>query len=192
MPTTPDRACERNLIAAYVDGELENESQVLLEQHLDTCEECRAELRAHRLFLCELDSAMARNVDVSVPPDFSRLVAARATSDMSGVRSASEHRKALSFCVILALVAFALLGATARESTFKVGQRLGTTFVGVAGFFWTMFYDTVASITVISRVLSRKFIVEPGSAGLVLVLLGLAIFLLTRLISNYHRTGAIE
>jgi hypothetical protein len=40
--------------------------------------------------------------------------------------------------------------------------------------------------------LSRKLIVETGSLIPLLVLLGVAILILSRLISDYHRTGATE
>jgi hypothetical protein len=98
----------------------------------------------------------------------------------------------LSFCMILALAAFALVGTPARESMFSFGRRLAGSIFGILTFVWTAFYDATASIAVISRVLSRKFVVESGSLGLLIVLLALAVGLLSRLISNYHRTGAIE
>ena len=41
-----EKICERNLFAAYVDGELDRDLTLLFEDHLDSCEECRAELRA--------------------------------------------------------------------------------------------------------------------------------------------------
>jgi len=63
---------------------------------------------------------------------------------------------------------------------------------GAAGFLWTAFYDAAASVTVISRVVSRKVFFESGNFGVLLVLLALAVLLLSRLISNYHRAGAIE
>src|SRR5688572_7822993 len=108
--------CERNLIAAYIDGELEADVTLLLEDHLQTCAACRVELRAHRLFVCELDAALTDTGEIPVPADFSRMVAARASSDMSGVRTRSENKKALSICLILALAGFALLGAAARDA----------------------------------------------------------------------------
>ena len=156
------------------------------------CGDCRAELTAHRLFICELDAAMTQSLDVAMPDDFSRIVAARAESDMSGVRSFAEHRKALSICAILAFVAFALLGTAARTSIVTVGRMLAGKVFGAASFLWTAFYDAAASVTVISRVVSRKLFFESGNFGVLLVLLALAVLLLSRLISNYHRTGAIE
>jgi anti-sigma factor RsiW len=190
--TNSEMVCQQSLIAAYVDGELEDDLRAVFEQHLGGCGLCRAELRAHQLFICELDVAMSQNVDVAVPANFSRLIAARAASDMSGVRSVSEHRKALVVCVVLALAAFALLGTAARESTLVVAQRVALTCFGLLGFLWTAFYDTVASAAVISRVISRKVVVESGSRGLLLVLFAIAVFLLSRLISSYHRTRATD
>ncbi len=192
MSTNYEELCERELIPAYIDGELDDRMQTLFENHLERCEACRVELQAHRLFICELDSAMAGAAEVSVPANFSRVVAARATSDMSGVRSAAENRKALVFCLILALSGISLIGSATRELALNLGQKLFGTIVGVVGFVWNAVYDSIASIAVISRVLSRKFIVGTGSLGLVLVLLALAVILLTRLISSYHRTGATE
>ena len=78
--------CERNLFAAYVDGELDAGLTVLFEQHVDNCAPCRAELRAHRLFVCELDAALTESVEIPVPANFSRMIAARATSDAGCLR----------------------------------------------------------------------------------------------------------
>ena len=118
MVTKSKDVCAVNLIPAYIDGELEDDARVLFEQHVEVCGDCRAELTAHRLFICELDAAMTQSLDVAMPDDFSRIVAARAESDMSGVRSFAEHRKALSICAILAFVAFALLGTAARTASW--------------------------------------------------------------------------
>lgn len=192
VTTRQEKICERNLIAAYVDGELEADVTVLFEDHVESCAPCRAELRAHRLFVCELDAALTDTGEIPVPAEFSRMVAARASSDMSGVRTGSENRKALSICLILALGGFALVGATARDAIFAVGAKFLSTSLGIVGFVSTAVYDTVAGLAVIFRVLSRKIIFESGSLGPVLVLLAVAIFILSRLIHNYHRTSATE
>lgn len=192
MTTGRQKICQKNLIAAYIDGELEENVTLLFEEHLEDCAPCRAELRAHRLFVCELDAALTDSGDIPVPVEFSRMVAARASSDMRGVRTPSEHRKALSICVILALAGFALLGATARDAIFLIAEKFVTTLLSVAGFVSTLVYDTVFGLAVISRVLSRKIIIESGSLGPLLVLLAFAILVLSRLISNYHRTSATE
>ena len=192
VTTRQEKICERNLIAAYVDGELEADVTALFEDHVESCAPCRTELRAHRLFVCELDAALTETGEIPVPLEFSKMVAARASSDMSGVRTRSENRKALGICLILALGGFALLGATARDAIFMIVEKFVSTFFGVAGFISTAVYDTVAGLAVIFRVLSRKIIVESGSLGPGLVLLAVAILILSRLIHNYHRTSATE
>jgi len=184
--------CERDLFAAYVDGELDAGLTVLFEEHLESCASCRAELRAHRMFVCELEAALMDNVEIPVPVDFSKMIAARATSDMSGVRTRAENRKALSICMVLALVGFALIGATARDALFAFGERLLAGSLRLGGFVSGVVYDTGAAVAVIFGVLSRKLIVETGSLVPLLVLLGVAILVLSRLISDYHRTGATE
>jgi anti-sigma factor RsiW len=185
--------CERNLIAAYVDGELEEIATLRFEDHLQGCAPCRAELRAHRLFVCELDAALTgSSAEIPVPANFSRMIAARASSDMSGVRTRSENRKALGICIILALAGFALLGARASGAIFVVVEKFVTTSLGVISFAVTAVYDTVAGLALIFRVLSRKIIIETGSLGPVLVLLAFAVLILSRLISKYHHTGATE
>ena len=190
--TRQQKICDRDLIPAYVDGELEADVTALFEDHLDQCAACRAELRAHQMFVCELDAALTDTGEIPVPAQFSRMVAARASSDMRGVRTGSENRKALSICMILALAGFALLGATARDTIFMLAAKFVSTCVSVAGFISTAVYDAVAGLAVIFRVLSRKIIIESGSLGPVLVLLAIAILILSRMISKYHRTSATE
>jgi len=190
--TAQEKICERNLIAAYVDGELDENLTKLFEDHLEGCAPCRAELRAHRLFVCELDAALTDSGAIPVPAEFSRMVAARASTDMRGVRTRSENRKALVICLLLALGGFALIGATARDAIFALGERFVAASVSVVGFLSSIVYDTGAALVVIFGVLSRKLIVETGSVVPLMVLLVVAILILTRLISNYHRTDATE
>ncbi len=192
MNTAIENVCERNLVAAYVDGELDAGAAALFEDHLESCAECRDELRAHRLFVCELDAVLTNSDEIPVPEDFSRMVAARATSDMRGVRTRSEHRKALTICMVLALAGFALLGATARDAVFLIVGRFVATVIGLTGFVANSLYDIAAGLVVIFRVASRKFIIETGSLWPMLVLLAFGVLILSRLISNYHRSGATE
>jgi anti-sigma factor RsiW len=192
MKTVQQKICQKNLIAAYVDGELGDAATAIFEQHVEDCAECRAELRAQRMLVCELDAALAAKVEIRVPADFSKVIATRASSDMRGVRSASENRKALAICIVLAVTGFALLGATAREAVLALAGSFVNSIIGIAGFVSTVVYDAVAGLVVISRVLGHKLVVGSGSL-ILLVVLAAAIFVLSRLISDYHhRTGATE
>ena len=193
MPTGDQRGiCERDLSAAYVDGELDADLTLLFEEHLEGCARCRSELQAHRLFVCELDAALTDSVEIPVPAGFSKMVATRATSDMRGVRTRPEHRKALGICLALALAGFALIGAAARDAIFAIGEQVVATAIGIGGFLSNVVYDAGATLAVVFGVVSRKLIVESGSLIPLVVLLVVAVLILSRLISNYHRTGATE
>jgi anti-sigma factor RsiW len=190
--TTVEKICERNLVGAYVDGELDADLTQLFEDHVESCADCRFELRAHRLFVCELDAALSADDELPVPRNFSHIIATRATSDMRGVRTRSEHRKALTICIILALGGFALLGATAMSGVFMLAKKFVTTVFGLVAFAASAVYDIAAGLVVIFKVVSRKFIIETGSLWPMLALLAVGVFILSRLISHYHRSGATE
>ena len=192
MTRVEQKICHKNTIAAYVDGELSEVATAIFEQHVEDCLECRTELRAHRLFVCELDAVMTDKVEIPVPENFSKVIAVRATSDLRGVRSRAEHRKAIVICVVLALTGFGLLGATARDSVFVLIGKSLTSVFGLGSFVSGVVYDAVAGLVVITRVLGRKIVGESGSFAVVVVVLAGGILILSRLISNYHRTGATE
>ena len=185
--------CQTDNIAAYIEGDLEPASRLALEEHLKQCAHCASELQAQRLFMCELDSALASPFDLAVPADFARVVAVHAKSDMRGARDSAEHARALRFCIILGLAAFALLGfASSKAVIINVRSVAGKVF-GVLGLFSQSIFDAAAGFTVLSRVVSRGIIADSrlaGVAGLVLVVL--AVGVLSLLISRYHRTRLLE
>jgi Putative zinc-finger len=191
--STNQNICETANIAAYIDGELEPGQRSTLEEHIKECALCTSELQAQRLFMCELDSVLASPFDRAVPPNFARVVAVRAESDMRGVRNRSEHTRALRFCIILGLSAFALLGvASSKAIILNVRSVAGKVF-GILGLFARTSFDAAAGFTVISRVVSRGLVPDSrlvGLAGLFLVILAIAV--LSLLISRYHRTRVIE
>src|SRR5712691_3359938 len=149
---TGDYICETEKIAAYVDGELEPGLRSVLEVHIKDCDRCASELQAQRLFMCELDSALASPFNLAVPEDFAQVVAVHAESDMRGVRDAAEHRRALRFCLILGLAAFALLGVTSSEAIIFSVRSVVNKMFGILTLFGKTIYDAAAGFTVISRV----------------------------------------
>lgn len=185
--------CETEKIAAFIDGDLDPAELAALEEHIEHCSRCTSELQAQRLFMCELDSALASRFEIEVPSDFARVVAVHAESDMRGVRDRKEHTKALRFIIILGLAAFALLGvASSKAVILNVRSVAGKAF-GVLGIFARTTLDAAAGVTVVSRVISRGLISDSRLAGLAaLLLVVLAIAVLSLLISRYHRTRVIE
>lgn len=192
MPTDHS-TCDTENIAAYIDGELDSVRRVALEQHIEQCNRCASELQAQRLFMCELDSALASPFNLAVPPNFAQVVAVHAESDMRGVRHRSEHTKALRFCIILSLAAFALLGVASSKAVILNIRSAAANVFGVVGLFARTTFDAAAGFTVISRVMSRGLISDSRLAGLTgLLVLILAIAVLSLLVSRYHRTRVIE
>jgi len=179
--------CQGEKIAAYLDGELEASAGALFEQHLLECPLCHAELNAQRLFMRELDATLTLAPDLPVPSNFAQIVAARAESDMRGVRDGREHKRAFRFCLILALASFALLGVAASKAVFFSGRTIANQIFGIFGLLWTTLYDAAVGLTVISRVISGGLVPESPFAGLAALLLALGLVLLSLLISSYHR-----
>ncbi len=177
----------REQIAAYLDGELDASAGALFEQHLLECRLCNAELNAQRLFMCELDATLTLAPDLPMPRNFAQIVAARAESDMRGVRDVREHKRAFRFCIILALASFALLGAAASKAVFFNGRTVANQIFGILGLLWTTLYDAAVGLTVISRVIGGGLIPESPFAGLAALFLALGVVLLSLLISSYHR-----
>jgi anti-sigma factor RsiW len=181
--------CESAKIAAFIDGELGPAECLTVSKHLEQCTRCRAELQDQRQFMCELDSALASPFNLPVPTNFAEVVAVRAESDMRGVRDRAEHTKAILFCVMLALSAFALLGAGTSESVILNVQSILDKVLGVLELFGRAIYDAAAGFTVILRVLSGGLISDSRLVGFTtLVFVALAISLLSLLIARYHRT----
>ena len=121
------------------------------------------------------------------------MIAVRARSDMHGVRTRSENKKAIAICGVLALAGFALLGTTARETVLALTGTFINSVIGIAGFLSSVAYDAVAGLVVITRVLGHKVVAGNASLGVLLVVLAVAVFVLSRLIADYHhRTGATE
>jgi hypothetical protein len=191
--TTSDYTCETESIAAYIDGELDSDREAALEEHLKQCPSCATELQTQRIFMCELDSALASRFELAVPANFAQVVAAHAESDMHGVRNLAEHKRALRFCIILGLAAFALLGVAASKAVLLNVRLMAGKVFGVLGFFAKTTFDAASGLTVISRVVSRGLITDSrfaSMAGLFVVVLAIAI--LSFLISRYHRARLIE
>jgi hypothetical protein len=191
--TTDNNICQSDRIAAFVDDELEPAQRSAFEQHVRICDRCAAELRAHRSFMRELDTALAGRFDLEVPPNFAKVVAVHAENDMRGVRDATEHRRALRYCIILGLVAFALLGVASSRAVLASVQSFFKAIFGIVSLFGKTIYDAMAGFSVLARLFWRGLIADVGLANVMaLLLFAFAIVLLTLLISRYHRTRVLD
>ena len=184
--------CRKEHIAAYIDGDLEPPLRSVFEIHLKDCVACTSELRSQQLFMFELDSALASPAELAVPANFARVVAVNAASDMSGARNVSEHKRALRFCIVLGLAAFALLGFASSKALVLNAQAMGAKVFGGLSLIAQAVLNALTGLAVVSRVLSRGLIPDSlaGFAGLLLI--ALAVVVLSLLISRYHRTRLID
>jgi anti-sigma factor RsiW len=180
--------CETEKIVAFIDGDLKPECRTAFEEHIKFCSHCNSELQAQRQFISELDSALSGPFDLEVPANFAQVVAVRAESDMRGVRDSLEHRRALRFCVLLGLTAFALLGVSSGEAALMRVQSMANAALGILGLIGKGIFDAAAGFAVILRVVSGGLLSDFRFAGLTtLLVVALIIGLLSLLISRYHR-----
>ena len=180
-------------IGAYLDGQLDTPALTQFEAHLESCHTCRTELNSQRQFLCELDSALSTPGELELPPNFARVVSARAASDMSGVRSGGERRRALLVCLALAITAFTLLGATSGRSVLLSFRMVLSKVMGILTFVWSTLHDAFVGLTIVLRVVVRVF--QPQStitSVLALMVLALAVVSLSQLIISYHRRSQMR
>jgi len=149
-------------------------------------------LRNHRSLICQLDAALFQGSEIEMPDGFSKFVAARASSDMSGVRSAVENRRALVISLLLGVAGFALVGATLPRAGLARLRHLGESVKALLNFLGNTVYDLLVSLSVVARVIGRKFLFESRATAVALVVVGVAVFVLSRLIVSYHRSSAAE
>ena len=193
MIEAEQQTCPREEIAAYLDGELAGGPLEQFESHVSQCELCARELRRQRQLLCTLDAAFNTHAKFDLPAEFARVVATHAESDVRGLRSRIERRRAAQMCGVLGLAAFALLGAASSALLVQPARSFLQLFARVFELFWQTIANATESLGIIIRVLARG---ATGSPYIFTPLIGLALIvavsLLTRLIGRYHCTQIIE
>ena len=189
-------SCERSEeINAYLDGELDDATRLCLEQHLKDCFACAGELRDQRRLIMALDLTLFEENQISLPANFTEVVTAHAETNMKGfLRTHAEHKLALLLCMMIALVALALLGGAAfSESVLTPIGAAGEFASSIFGFIWHTIYRAGGGLTVILRALACRYVFESNAVSTIIyLLLALTLALLSRLIFNYHRTRPVE
>jgi predicted anti-sigma-YlaC factor YlaD len=181
--------CPRAEIAAYLDGELSAQEEIVFEAHLAVCEKCSNELREQRKLLHALNFALDTKTEVALPKDFAKTVAARAENDLSGLKSKNERRHALLLCSAL-FVSGVLVGVVGKKSGV-LPVLLNQTLVQVGAFgnfLLHLAYDTGIGATVILRVVSRQFLFGSTLGWILTFALFISLLIiLSRLLIRYHR-----
>lgn len=191
--TNDQGTCPREDIAAYLDGELIATRLEEFEAHIAGCSTCAGELRLQRQLLCTLDAAFGSSPRMSLPENFTRVVAAHAENDLAGLRNRIERRRALQLSALLAIAAFALLGAASGALVFQPLRSGAQILARVLELLWHTLADAIEGLAIIARMIGRVTIESPhGIGALVALVFVIAISLLPRLIAKYHRTQIIE
>ena len=193
MNDLSENRCELEDVAAYLDGELTDTGMNRFEAHLESCADCAAELRAQRQLLCTLDVAFNGSRSFNLPNNFTRVVTARAESDLSGMRNKHERRRAAKLCALLALISFALLGAAARTIVFEPVRSFFRISGSLIQLVWQAASEAAVSAAVIGRVIARATLFTQNSVGLFLLsTFLLSVSFLPFLVARYHRAQTIE
>ena len=194
MTVTADKnICPREEIAAYLDGELGGTPLEHFEAHVTDCPECAAELRSQRQLLCTLDAAFSGSSHIKLPENFTRVVATHAEHNLRGLREKSERRRALQLCAVLAVTAFALLGAASGTLVLQPARSSFRIMARVFEVLSQAVLEAAEGFAIVGRMIGRGAVASPYGLGAVIAFLFIgSVFLLPRLIASYHRTRIIE
>lgn len=185
---TTEKNCPRAEMAAYLDGELSAAEESALEAHAADCKDCLAELNLQKQLLRALDSAFDKKAEIELPENFARIVATRAETSVSGLRTTEEKFRALFLCALLFLIIVAGLGAETGD-TFAAFGKFGEQFVAVAGFAAHLVYDLSIGATVILHSLGGQFVFGSTLSFILLIAsFALSALMLSRLILRFHRS----
>lgn len=180
------------MVAVYLDDELDANSCNGFEQHVALCPSCAAELLEQRRLLGVLDAALSREFDqVRLPKNFAQTLAARAESDMSGVRSRGENGRALCLCAVLAATILAALGTAAAAAAFAPIATVARAATGIVGILGHTLSDVGASVAVVLRIIGGHYFSEPTPLVILTwTSVAAAVVLLRQLVSRYHNQSA--
>jgi anti-sigma factor RsiW len=163
-------ACPSSDIAAYIDGELDQAHELILEAHVSECFVCCKELNHQKQFLLCLDASLRNEEEVELPPGFARSVVANAEANVNGLRQPNEIYNSLFVCVTIGLFVLFAAGTGAREildGTYAVFDQAAV----VAVFFAHFVYDLFLGIAIVLRSFTAQFRIDVVLTVLVSILL---------------------
>ncbi|MDQ3633820.1 MAG: zf-HC2 domain-containing protein [Acidobacteriota bacterium] len=184
-----DSCCPREEIAAYVDGELSSSEEFDLDLHLSNCKICSDELNSQKKVSTTLEILLEDKAeDIKLPENFTKVITAKAESNVSGLRHPKERLSAVF--ISASLVLLVVVGLRTQFETLSFAVRKFThQFLAVVGFLWHMIIDVALVFAVILRSLSQHFVY--GSALtliLILTVFALTALILSKMILRFERS----
>ena len=171
--------CPIEEIAAYIDGELDARQEMDLEVHFAACSSCVSELNKQKQFLLGLNMGLAREKELELPADFTRLVVTNAESTVSGLRKPRERFNALFICAALFLFVLFTVGPDGRrvlDGFYSVFEQV----VIVGGFFGHLIYAFFVGVAIIVRSIATQVLLDRWTEGLLMGVLVVMCLILTR------------
>ena len=108
--------CPSPELSAYLDGELSAPDEIVLEEHMSSCQICTDDLNLQKSFLNALDYSLDEGNEIELPKNFTRSVVANAESRVSGLRRPHERRNAAFICAALIVFSLFALGSSAKKT----------------------------------------------------------------------------
>ncbi|NNF00368.1 MAG: zf-HC2 domain-containing protein [Pyrinomonadaceae bacterium] len=180
--------CPRGEVLDYLDGELSPADEFDLELHFKDCKICRDEVNAQKKVSTTLEIMLEEeSKEIEVPVDFSKVIAARAESNVSGLRQPRERSKALYICAVLFFLVVIGLG-TELNSVLGAFERSAEQFAAVGGFIFHLVFDLANGVSIILRNLSHRFVFGSViSLGLIVAFFIFTSLALSRIVLRYNR-----
>lgn len=181
--------CPRPEIVEYLDGELSPRAEFDLEMHFSGCKTCQEELNAQKKVSTTLEIMLEEEKEsIELPENFTKVVTAKAESNMDGLRSPKERSRALFICAILFLFLLFGLGTKGKAVLFAM-EKFTDQFLAVGGFVLHLFYTVALGFSAIFGSLCSKFIF--GSTITILLITTIFIFatwMLSRMVLRFNRS----
>lgn len=153
--------CPREEIGLYLDGELDAQEEILLEDHLSICGICKEELNLQKQMLSALSLAFEEKNEIEIPKNFTKIVVTKAESGVNGLRCKDERNKALFLSLILLLLITVGLSGE-NEKVFSILRDFSNQIITVGSFILHFTFDISFGISVILRNLCQKIVISPS------------------------------
>lgn len=183
-----EHMCPREEIFAYIDRELSPIEEFDLESHLTSCKTCKDEVNAQKKVSNSLEIILDEEMkNIILPENFSKLVAAKAESNVSGMRQRKEILRAIVICGVLLL--FLIVGFGSKVTPIiPEFWEFTNQIASVAGFAFHLVYEALVCAALILRSLTHKLVFgSVVSLILVVMVFAVASVSLSRLVSRYNR-----
>jgi predicted anti-sigma-YlaC factor YlaD len=180
--------CPREEIFLYLEGELAAADELSLEGHFADCSICLTEFKSQKELFRTLKCAFDNETEIEPPKDFTKIVVAKAESNVKGLRCRKERTNAIFLCCALFLILAIGFGAE-TENGFAIASEFGKQFFAVFGFASHLIYDISLGIVVILRSLVQQPSFTPIISLILVIGFGiLSFYALNRLKLRFSRS----